>query len=57
MPLILPMHKFFLSHPWVGFLSMSIVVFITGAEALYADMGHFEGALLLKLGLWLSSLP
>ena len=34
--------SFFVSHPWVGFLSMSIVVLaITGAEALYADMGHF----------------
>ncbi|MGH7238076.1 MAG: KUP/HAK/KT family potassium transporter, partial [Candidatus Saccharimonadales bacterium] len=33
---------FFASHPFLGFISMTIVVLaITGAEALYADMGHF----------------
>ncbi|MFZ2544669.1 MAG: KUP/HAK/KT family potassium transporter [Candidatus Saccharimonadales bacterium] len=33
---------FFTSHPFAGFVSMGAVILsITGAEALYADMGHF----------------
>jgi KUP system potassium uptake protein len=33
---------FFSAHPLMSFLSLSAVVYsITGAEALYADMGHF----------------
>jgi KUP system potassium uptake protein len=34
--------EFFLDHPGVAFISLgAIVLTITGAEALYADMGHF----------------
>lgn len=34
--------KFFLAHPWLSFLALGTVVLaITGAEAVYADMGHF----------------
>jgi KUP system potassium uptake protein len=34
--------SFFIDHPLVAFLSMTAVVLaITGAEALYADLGHF----------------
>jgi KUP system potassium uptake protein len=39
-----PLHgvTFFLTHRWHGFLALGAVVLaITGAEALYADMGHF----------------
>ncbi|GAB2982308.1 putative potassium transport system protein kup [Amycolatopsis acidiphila] len=33
---------FFADHPYLGFIAMGAVVLaITGAEALYADMGHF----------------
>ncbi len=33
---------FLLQHGWVGFVSLgSVVLALTGAEALYADMGHF----------------
>lgn len=33
---------FFLDHPWAAFLSLGAVVLaVTGAEALYADLGHF----------------
>jgi KUP system potassium uptake protein len=33
---------FLLSHGWTGFLVLgSVVLVVTGAEALYADMGHF----------------
>ncbi len=33
---------FFLKHQWHGFLALGAVVLaLTGAEALYADMGHF----------------
>jgi len=33
---------FILSNPWLGFLSLGgVVLALTGAEALYADMGHF----------------
>ena len=34
--------RFFLADPFRGFLAMgSVVLAVTGAEALYADMGHF----------------
>jgi KUP system potassium uptake protein len=34
--------SFFISDPWRGFLLLGAVVLaVTGAEALYADMGHF----------------
>ncbi len=34
--------RFFLKHHWHGFLALGAVVLaLTGAEALYADMGHF----------------
>ena len=30
------------SNPWLGFLALGgVVLALTGAEALYADMGHF----------------
>src|SRR3954454_6141800 len=33
---------FVLDHPWIAFIAMgAVVLVITGAEALYADMGHF----------------
>ena len=44
--------QFLNSNPWLGFLSLGAVVLcITGAEALYADMGHF-GIQPIRLG-WL----
>lgn len=39
-----PVHavKFFLHAPWIAFVALGAVVLaVTGAEALYADMGHF----------------
>jgi KUP system potassium uptake protein len=33
---------FVVDHPWIAFVAMgAVVLVITGAEALYADMGHF----------------
>lgn len=41
---------FFLEHPWISFLALGAVVLaITGAEAVYADMGHF-GRAPIRLG-------
>ena len=38
----LNMFAFFLDDPWPAFIAMgSVVLAVTGAEALYADMGHF----------------
>ena len=35
-------YRFFAHDPWLAFLALgSIVLALTGAEALYADMGHF----------------
>lgn len=35
--------SFFVEHPGVGFLSLgAVVLVVTGAEALYADLGHFD---------------
>ena len=42
-----PVHavRFFAHHGWYGFLVLgSVVLVITGGEALYADMGHFGRA-------------
>lgn len=40
---------FLLTHGWIAFVSLGAVVLaLTGAEALYADMGHF-GALPIRL--------
>jgi KUP system potassium uptake protein len=34
--------KFFTNQPWIAFVALGAVVLaVTGAEALYADMGHF----------------
>jgi KUP system potassium uptake protein len=34
--------QFFHANPWIGFVALGAVVLaVTGAEALYADMGHF----------------
>jgi KUP system potassium uptake protein len=41
---LMPWHavNFFVIDPWLGFLALgSIVLAVTGSEALYADMGHF----------------
>ncbi len=41
---ISPLHAvdFFLRNRWLGFLALgAVVLVVTGAEALYADMGHF----------------
>jgi KUP system potassium uptake protein len=46
-----PMHAFvfFTSQPWIAFVALGAVVLaVTGAEALYADMGHF-GPLPIRL--------
>jgi KUP system potassium uptake protein len=37
--------RFLMSHGWAGFLALgSVFLALTGAEALYADMGHFGRA-------------
>jgi KUP system potassium uptake protein len=39
-----PLHAvhFFTAHPWLAFVALgSVVLAVTGTEALYADMGHF----------------
>jgi KUP system potassium uptake protein len=42
--------RFFIDGPWVAFVSLgSVVLAVTGAEALYADMGHF-GRKPIKVG-------
>ena len=34
--------QLFAAHPWTGFVALgSVVLAVTGCEALYADMGHF----------------
>ena len=41
--------RFIVSHGWVGFVALgSVFLALTGAEALYADMGHF-GRLPIRL--------
>ena len=40
---------FFIEHPFQGFLTMGAVILaVTGAEALYADMGHFGRSAITK---------
>jgi KUP system potassium uptake protein len=42
--------RFFIDGPWLAFVSLgSVVLAVTGAEALYADMGHF-GRRPIKVG-------
>ncbi|OYO20784.1 potassium transporter Kup [Enemella dayhoffiae] len=56
---LLPHHAwlFMLERPWVAFIAMGAVVLtITGAEALYADMGHF-GARPIRLAWFAVVLP
>jgi len=49
--------RFFLTNRWVGFLALgAVVLVITGAEALYADMGHF-GRLPIQLAWFAMVLP
>ena len=44
---------FLFEHGWVGFLALGAVVLaITGAEALYADMGHFGRNAILRAWLF-----
>ncbi|WP_231494804.1 potassium transporter Kup [Cellulomonas sp. KRMCY2] len=48
---------FVAGHPWQAFLAMGAVVLtITGAEALYADMGHF-GARAIRSAWWVAVFP
>lgn len=45
---------FFINQPLVAFIAMGAVVLaITGAEALYADMGHFGRAPIARAWFWL----
>jgi KUP system potassium uptake protein len=46
--------KFLASHGLIGFIVLGAVFLtVTGAEALYADMGHLVGAQFRPLGMWL----
>lgn len=48
---------FFLAHGWHGFIVLgSVVLVITGGEALYADMGHF-GRKPIRMAWYLFVLP
>jgi KUP system potassium uptake protein len=48
---------FLINDGWIGFLALgSVVLAVTGAEALYADMGHF-GRLPIRLAWYLLVLP
>ena len=54
-----PIHavRFFIDHGWHGFLVLgSVVLCITGGEALYADMGHF-GRAPIRLAWYAVALP
>ncbi len=45
---------FFLDHPGIAFLALgSVVLAVTGAEALYADMGHFGRPAIRRAWFWL----
>jgi len=49
--------KFGIDNPWIAFLALgSVVLVLTGAEALYADMGHF-GKRPIQLGWYFLVLP
>jgi KUP system potassium uptake protein len=53
---ILPTHAigFFVRHGWHGFLILgSVVLVVTGGEALYADLGHFGRQPIRRAWLWL----
>jgi KUP system potassium uptake protein len=44
---------FFVAHPGVAFVAMgAIVLVVTGAEALYADLGHFGRSPILRAWFW-----
>lgn len=46
--------QFFMTHPGLAFIAMgSVVLAITGAEALYADMGHFGRQPIARTWFWL----
>ena len=46
--------EFFINQPGVAFIAMGAVVLsVTGAEALYADMGHFGRAPIARAWFWL----
>ena len=47
---------FLVEHPSAFLVLGSVVLCITGAEALYADMGHF-GRTPIRLALWIAVLP
>ena len=45
---------FFVNHPFIAFIAMGAAVLaITGAEALYADMGHFGRSPITRAWFWL----
>ncbi|WP_291299091.1 potassium transporter Kup [Elioraea sp.] len=45
---------FFVNHPWESFVALgAIVLAVTGAEALYADMGHFGRTPIVQAWLFL----
>jgi K+ transporter len=49
-----PAVNFFLRHGLHGFLILgSVVLVVTGSEALYADLGHFGAAPICRAWLWL----
>ena len=51
-----PLHAatFILRHGWMAFIVLGAVVLaVTGAEALYADMGHFGAVPIKRVWLWL----
>jgi KUP system potassium uptake protein len=46
--------QFFFDHPAVAFVALgSVVLAVTGAEALYADMGHFGRSPIRRAWFWL----
>jgi KUP system potassium uptake protein len=48
---------FIVNDPWLAFLALgSIFLAVTGAEALYADMGHF-GRLPIRIAWYLAAMP
>lgn len=52
-----PLHalRFFLIDPALAFLALgSVVLAVTGAEALYADMGHFGRRAIMAAWLWVA---
>jgi KUP system potassium uptake protein len=46
--------EFFIDHPGIAFVALgSVVLAVTGAEALYADMGHFGRSPIRRAWFWL----